>query len=154
MAQQSEWAKSVALLQTINGIGPLTAYWLVTLTLNFSLCLKAESLVHFAGLAPIERKSGTSVYSRPMIGHGGNGTLRSLLYMAAGSAIRYNPVIQAYYQELRTKKGKPHKVARCAAARKLVHLAYAVVTKGQPFDVEYALTKRQERQTAKVVKAD
>ena len=63
-----EWAASVLLLQTIPGVGPLTALWLVVLTLNFSLCTKAESLVQFAGLAPIERSSGTSVRGRPMIG--------------------------------------------------------------------------------------
>jgi transposase len=145
LAQEKEWAASVSLLQTITGIGRLTALWLVVVTLNFSLCLKAESLVHFAGLAPIERKSGSSVRGRPMIGHGGNGPLRALLYMAAGSAIRFNPAIKTYYQELRTTKGKAYKVARCAVARKLLHLAFAVVTKGQPFDPEYALKVRAKR---------
>ena len=33
--------------------------------------------------------------------------------------------------------GKPEKVARCAAARKLLHLAWAVVKKDQPFDPHY-----------------
>lgn len=139
------WAASVALLQTIPGVGPLTALWLVVLTLNFSLCTKAESLVHFVGLAPIERTSGTSVRGRPMIGHGGHGPLRSLVYMAAGSAIRFNPVIKVYYQELRLTKGKPYKVARCAAARKLLHIAFAVVTQAQPFDAALALRTRAER---------
>jgi hypothetical protein len=49
------------------------------------------------------------------------------------SATRYNPRIKAFYERLRAA-GKPMKVARCAAARKLVHVAWAVVTKGQPFD--------------------
>jgi hypothetical protein len=35
--------------------------------------------------------------------------------------------------------GKPEKVARCAAARKLLHIAWAVVKKDQPFDPNYAL---------------
>jgi hypothetical protein len=34
--------------------------------------------------------------------------------------------------------GKPEKVARCAAARKLLHIAWAVVKKDQPFDPNYA----------------
>ena len=140
-----EWAASVLLLQTIPGVGPLTALWLVVLTLNFSLCSKAESLVQFAGLAPIERSSGTSVRGRPMIGHGGHGPLRSLVYMAAGSAIRFNPVIKVYYEELRLAKGKPYKVARCAAARKLIHIAFAVATQAKPFDAAYALRTRAER---------
>ena len=51
-------------------------------------------------------------------------------------------MIKAHYERLRAA-GKPPKVARCAAARKLLHLAWAVVTKGQPFDPDYA-----ERTTA------
>ena len=142
---EEEWAASVARLQTIPGVGPLTALWLVVLTLNFTLCTKAESLVQFAGLAPIERRSGTSVRGRPMIGHGGHGPLRSLVYMAAGSAIRFNPLIKAYYEELRLTKGKPYKVARCAAARKLLHIAFAVATHSEPFEAAYALRNRAAR---------
>lgn len=105
-----EWAAWVAGLQTIPGVGPLTALWLVVLTLNFSLCTKAEALVQFAGLAPSERSSGTSVRGRPMIGHGAHAPLCSLVYLAAGSAIGFNPVIKAYYEELGLTKGKPYKV--------------------------------------------
>ncbi|MDQ2995803.1 MAG: hypothetical protein M3R61_01925 [Chloroflexota bacterium] len=45
-------------------------------------------------------------------------------------------MIKAHYERLRAA-GKPPKVARCAAACKLLHLAWAVVTKGQPFDPAY-----------------
>jgi len=137
VSEEPLWAASVELLETITGIGWLTACWLVTLTLNFTTCEKAESLVHYAGLAPTPRKSGTSVRNRPMIGHGGHGPLRAVLYTLASSAIRFNPVIKAYYLHLRENKGKAYKVARCAAARKLIHLAFAVVTSKQVFDPDY-----------------
>jgi hypothetical protein len=52
------------------------------------------------------------------------------------SATRYNPAIKVFYERLRAK-GKPMKVARCAAARKLLHIAWAVVAKGQRFEVTY-----------------
>jgi transposase len=57
--------------------------------------------------------------------------------MSTLAAARFNPVIKPYYDRLRAA-GKPAKVARCAAARKLLHLAWAVVTKGQPFDPAYS----------------
>ena len=59
-------------------------------------------------------------------------------YMATSSAAQHNPMIKAFYARLRAA-GKPEKVARCAAARKLLHIAWAVVTKGQWFDPSYAL---------------
>jgi transposase len=53
--------------------------------------------------------------------------------LASLRAARFKARIEAHYERLRAA-GKPPKVARCGAARKLLHLAYAVVTKGQPFD--------------------
>ncbi len=49
-----------------------------------------------------------------------------------------DPVIKTFYTRLRAV-GKPEKVARCAAARRLLHIAWAVVKKDQPFDPHYAL---------------
>lgn len=144
VAQDEKWQHSVLLLQSITGIGPLTAWWLVMLTLNFTLCRRAESLTYFAGLAPIKRQSGTSVHPRPVIGQGGNYQLRALLYMAAASAIRFNPLVKAYFEAL-IAKGKPYKVARCAAARKLLHLAVGVITSDKAFDAEYGLGLRAKR---------
>jgi transposase len=45
--------------------------------------------------------------------------------------------MKAFYTRLRAV-GKPEKVARCAAARKLLHIAWAVVKKDQQFDPHYA----------------
>jgi hypothetical protein len=51
-------------------------------------------------------------------------------------------VLRAYYQRLRAA-GKPMKVARCAAARKLLPIAWAVATKGEPFDPTYEQRQRE-----------
>jgi len=67
------------------------------------------------------------------IGHSGNGRLRTTADLATLSAVRLDPMLRAFYQRLR-EAGKPVKVARCAAARKLLHLAWALVTKRHPFD--------------------
>jgi transposase len=130
------WAVSAAHLQSIPGLGMVTVAWLLVGTVNFTTCETPEAAAHYAGLAPLERQSGTSIRGRPSIGHGGNGRLRTALYMATLSAARYNPVIKSFYTRLRAA-GKPAKVARCAAARKLMHLAFAVVRKGQDFDPSF-----------------
>lgn len=139
LTQDQAWAAAAKLLLSITGIGLITAAWLLTATLNFSLCETPEQATAFAGLAPHPRLSGSSVKGRASIGHSGHARLRTALYMAALSAAQHNPVIRPFYQRLR-QQGKPVKVARCAAARKLLHLAWAVVTKQQPFDPNYQLT--------------
>ena len=85
---------------------------------------------------PLKGQSGTSVKRKERLGRGGHPRLRTALYMATLSAAQHNPVIKTFYTRLRAA-GKPMKVARCAAARKLLHLAFAVVTKEQDFDPSY-----------------
>ncbi len=131
-----KWKSAIALLLTIPGIGILTACWLVVTTLNFTVCETAEAAVNFVGLAPITRLSGTSVHGRAQIGRCGHGRVRSQLYLARLSAARFNPIIKAHYDRLR-EAGKPMKVARCTCARKLLHIAYAVVIHEQAFDPNY-----------------
>ena len=134
--QDSAWSASAALLQSIPGIGPSTTAWLLVATLNFELCATVDATVAFAGLSPLPYESGTSVRGRTPVGRGGHARLRKALYLATLSAAQHNPVIKAFYARLRAN-GKPMKVARCAAARKLLHLAWAVVTKRQRFDASY-----------------
>jgi transposase len=133
VAADSTWAASVRLLQTIPGVGLITAAWVVVATLNFSSCPDAVQATAYAGLAPQPRQSGTSVRGRAAIGQTGDGRLRTALYMASLTAARYNPAIKALYERLRAA-GKPVKVARCAAARKLLHQIWAIGTSQRPFD--------------------
>jgi len=136
LSQDAAWATTATLLLSITGIGLLTAAWLLVTTLNFTVCATAEEATAYAGLAPHPYESGTSVRGRAAIGHGGNGRLRTALYLATLSAAQHNPHIKPFYARLRAA-GKPKKVARCAAARKLLHLAWAVATKGVAFDPTY-----------------
>jgi transposase len=136
LEQDAAWAKAVALLQTITGVGLVTAAWLVTATLNFSACPSPQAATAYAGLVPYERASGTSVRGKQPIATSGNKRLRRTLYLATLAATRWNPQIRAFYTRLRAA-GKPPKVARCAAARKLLHLAWAVATKGRAYDPTY-----------------
>jgi len=75
-------------------------------------------------LGPLAHESGTSVRGRAQIGHGGHVRLRTALYLATLNAARFNPIIKTHFEGLRAT-GKPPKVARCVAACKLLHLAYA-----------------------------
>ena len=134
--QEGAWAETAGLLASISGVGMVTTAWLLVSTLNFRACVSAEAAAAYAGLVPLARESGTSVRGRRQIGQAGNARLRTALYMATLSAARHNPLIRAQYERLRAA-GKPTKVARCACARKLLHLAYAVVRKGQEFDPHY-----------------
>ncbi len=143
LRQDEAWAAAAARLATITGLGTLTIAWMLTTTINFTLTVTPEAAANYAGLAPQLHQSGSSVRGRPRVGHAGNVRLRRALYMASLSAIQHNPVIKAFYARLRAA-GKPPKVALCAAARKLLRIAWAVATKQQDFDPTYASRLRSE----------
>jgi transposase len=132
LAQDDAWASAARRLQSIPGVGVLTAAWLLVGTVKFTTCASPEALVSYVGLAPQPYQSGSTVYHRPQVGEWGQRRLRTALYMAAITAVRCNPRLRPFYERLRAA-GKPAKLALCAVARKLVHIAWALVTKEQMF---------------------
>jgi transposase len=137
LKQDEAWAAAAARLATVSGLGSLTIACILTATINFELTATPEAATNYASLAPQLRQSGTSVGGRPSIGQSGNARLRRALYLATLSALQHNPVIRTFYQRL-IAAGKPKKVAVCAAARKLLRIAWAVGTKGGTFAPAYA----------------
>ena len=132
--QQAEAAGTIASalvrLQTITGVGLLTAALLLVETGPLLPQATPAQVVAYAGLDPAPHESGTSVRGRGRISKTGNARLRQAVYMAALSAVRFNPPLRAYYERL-LGRGKPKKVALVAAARKLLVL---MVTLAQHHD--------------------
>lgn len=116
-------ARRREILLSIPSFGPAVA---AVLLADFAelgaLSLKAAGSL--AGLAPIARDTGQT--SGPRHIRGGRVTVRNALYMAALSAVRYNPSLKTFYQRLRAAGKKP-KVALTAVMRKLITLANTLV---------------------------
>jgi transposase len=138
----SEWKTQAAYLRSIKGIGLISAAWLLVITNGFSTCERAEQLAAYLGVVPHRRESGSSRKGHKPTGHSGHAQARRVLYQAAISAVRYNPQLKAFYERL-IARGKHVKVARVAATRKLIHIAFAVVTKEQLFDPNYQTAQCQ-----------
>ncbi len=119
------------LLLSIPGIGPITALTLVALFRKYTNVNRSQ-IVALTGFDPIQIQSGTSVHGKSRISKRGDRQVRRRLYEATLSAARYNPSVRAIYQRLK-ENGKPEKVARTAAARKLLLIAHAIYTSGVPF---------------------
>ncbi len=92
--------------------------------------LNRKQIAALAGLAPYNKDSGGRKGRRAI--YGGRADVRKVLYMAALSAARFNPVIRAFYQRL-VKAGKQPKVALVAVMRKLLTILNAMVRDRQPW---------------------
>jgi Transposase IS116/IS110/IS902 family len=90
------------------------------------------------GVAPFHRDSGTLRGTRAV--WGGRAQVRTVLYMSTRVAVRYTPVLKAFYERLRAA-GKAAKVALTACMRKLLTILHAMVkhkTRWQPQGVSIA----------------
>ena len=96
--------------------------------------LSAREIGKLVGVAPLNRDSGTMKGRRTT--WGGRADVRSALYMACLSAVRYDPVIKAFYQRLRAA-GKPAKVALVACMHKLLTIINAIIKSGKPWQAGY-----------------
>ena len=93
----------------------------------------AQSAAAYAGLAPREQRSGSSVRKATTLSKRGNSRLRKAFYFPAVSAMRWNPLVKAHYKRIR-EKGKFKMVALAARTRKLLMICYGVLKHQKPFD--------------------
>ena len=91
----------------------------------------------YAGLAPREFKSGASVRGRTRLSKAGNARLRKALYLPTLTAVRFNPVLEGFFDRL-VAAGQPKMQAVGACMRKLVMLGYGVLKNRTPFDPNWA----------------
>jgi transposase len=128
------WRVQDHLLQSVPGVGPTLARTLLAQLPELGH-LDRRQIAALVGLAPLARDSGTQRGRRHC--WGGRPALRSVLYMAALVAARWNPVLRTFYGRLRAT-GKPAKVALVAVARKLLTILNAMLRDQRPWSSTYA----------------
>lgn len=129
------WRAKDDLLQSVPGIGPVVSRVLVSELPELG-ALSAKRIASLVGVAPMSRDSGRSAGVRSIAG--GRAGVRSGLYMAILSAVRYNEPIRKFYRRLR-EAGKAIKVAQVAAMRKLLVILNAMVRDNRPWDPNFAI---------------
>jgi transposase len=128
------------LLDSIQGIGPLTASKLLSEYGDMRHFETVREVVAFAGLNPQHHQSGSSIRSKTSISKMGQASIRAALYMPAINAKRFNPLLRPFVERLQ-QRGVSEMEIVVALMRKLLHLAFGVLKSGQPFDPHY-LEKR------------
>jgi len=111
-----DWRQKTELLKSVPGVGAQSAATLLAELPELGK-LNRQQVSALAGLAPFNRDSGPLQGKRSI--WGGRAAVRSILYMAALSARRWNPALKAFANRL-TAAGKPFKVMMTACMRKLL----------------------------------
>ena len=130
-------------LATIPGIGDVTAAVLTAFVLDVERFPTPGKLVAYFGVLPIEVASGIDRDGKSrgprrfVMSRRGNDLVRRYLWMAALSAVRFNPAVRALYARVVQKHPNHKAVAIGHAMRKLLHLAWAVWKTRRPFDRQH-----------------
>jgi len=130
LGAHADLAERFDLVASVPTIGERTALSLVIRMPELGQ-VSREQIAALAGLAPFVQQSGQQK-GQAHIG-GGRARVRRALYAATLAGVfRWNPQLKAMYQRL-TERGKSHKQAMVACARKLLIFANAVVARGTPW---------------------
>lgn len=123
------WCEKEDLLQSVPGVGPITARSLLAELPELGTLTRRE-VASLAGLAPWTRQSGK--WRGKSFTGGGRAAPRTTLFMAAMVGARCNPALKAFHQRLITA-GKPKLVALIAVARKLLTILNAILRDRRPW---------------------
>ncbi len=127
--EQKAWQEQREILSSAPGVGKVTTATLIADLPELGK-MDRKKIAALVGVAPMNYDSGKKRGYRKT--KGGRADVRSVLYMSTLVATRYNPVIQAQYQQL-LKRGKLKKVALTACMRKFLTILNAMLRDQQPF---------------------
>lgn len=134
LSEQLKWAQSVP------GVGQITALNVIVSTGEFQRITEAKKFACYAGVAPFEHTSGSSIKGKTRVSKMANMTLKKLLHLAAMSAIQCCKELKTFYQR-KVAEGKNKMSVINAVRNKLISRIFACVKNKRLYqkEFEYAL---------------
>ena len=130
--QHNELNKQYELLTSVPGIGKQTAIYLIITTRSFKAFKTWRQMACYAGVAPFEYSSGTSIKGRSKVNHVADKKMKSMLQMCVLSAIKHDAEIKHYYEKKKAE-GKHVMLVMNNIRCKLLARAFAVINRATPF---------------------
>jgi transposase len=131
--QDAELRPRFALLLSMPGVGATSALHLLGELALLAPGLSVRQWVAHSGLDPAHHDSGSSVHKPSRISRAGNRYLRRALYMPALVAVRHDPHLRAFYQNLLARH-KAKLQALMAVARKMLHAIFGMFRSQSEYD--------------------
>ena len=124
MKEDENFARQAEIIQSIPGFGRVISAKLIQVTLAFTRLNEPRTLACYAGVAPFEHSSGTSIKGKTRVSHLANKDVKKLLHIAALVTIRKTGIMRAYF-ERKVAEGKNKMSVINAVRNKLVHILCA-----------------------------
>lgn len=124
-------------LMSMPGVGIKTAATILLTIGDAGTFTTAGHLAAYAGIAPVTRRSGTSIRGE-FPARSGNKQLKNALFRSAWIASCHHPASKAYYQKKRDQ-GKKHNAAVICLARRRCDVIYSMLKHGTFYEEKPAL---------------
>ena len=135
--QNEDLSKKYKLATSVKSIGPVAGIALLVYTNGFTKFNSSKQIASYAGIAPFEHSSGTSIRGRTRVHPMGNKTLKTILHMCAISSLRNNPEMKAYYKR-KVGDGKNKMLVINAIRNKLLARVFSCVKRQEMYVSSYA----------------
>ncbi|MBP0903057.1 IS110 family transposase [Mariniflexile gromovii] len=130
--RQPKLKRQFELIKSIKGVGDNTAIYFIIATKGFEVFASARKLACYAGVAPFEYSSGSSIRGGTKVNHMADKTMKSLLQMCALSAVRHDAQLKAYYLR-KQGEGKNKMLVLNNVRCKIIGRIFAVINRDSPF---------------------
>ena len=137
VAKDALLSHQMKLLLSIEGIGKKTSLKMILETQGFTRFTDSRKFCCHAGVAPFSYSSGSSQHSKNRVSHRANKSIKSLLHLAALSAIQNkNSGLRVYYDR-KVAEGKNKMSVLNAIRAKLVARMFAVIKNNELYNSNY-----------------
>lgn len=134
--QDEELDRLFGLVTSVKGVGLILGTNFLVYTNGFTAFDNWRQFACYAGIAPFEYQSGTSIKGRKKVSHLAHKNLKALLSNAACSCIQSSKELKDYYKR-RLQEGKHKMAVQNTIRNKIVARVFAVVKRGTPFQDDY-----------------
>lgn len=134
--ENEELKNNYELVKSVKGIGFVTAVHILITTENFKR-FDARKFACYCGVAPFKNESGTSIRGKTKTSYLANRKIKSLLTMAAISAVVHDPELKEKYEQ-KLKEGKAKMVALNIIRFKLIERIFSVIKRQSPYILRLA----------------
>lgn len=125
-------SKQYELITSVPGVGPQTAMYMIAVTKGFKSFENWRKMACYAGVAPFEYSSGSSIKGRTKVNHLADKKMKALLNLCALNAKKFDKQMAVYYEN-KVAEGKSKMLVINNVRCKLLARIFSVVKRGTPF---------------------
>jgi transposase len=134
-----ELNQQAKLIKTVPGVGKVLSWTMLAKTEGFKTIVEPRKMACYSGVVPFDNQSGTSIRGKNRVSSLADKNIKSILHLAAMSAIRLNNDLGAYYRR-KIAQGKNKMSVINAVRNKIIHRIFAVIKSQTPYKINLELS--------------